>query len=198
MLPASSLTFARLMFGVAVFAVSTHAHAQQTAGTTRTPWEFVMSSGTLVPTGLQRAAIARGAHSGALLSYLFSRRVAATAALGWTRSRDVASANDAKLDLFMYDAGLEWRTPRERDDRRITFAPLAGAGVGARTYDVRGAGARTTHDATAYLTFGGELAYARLRLRLDARSYLSSAAPFGRAGARHDVVIAAGLRWVRK
>jgi len=65
-------------------------------------WEFLVSSGTVVPTGVQRDDIKRGNLTAAQLSYVMRPELALTATLGWARSRDVASADNPKLDVFTF------------------------------------------------------------------------------------------------
>src|SRR5690606_32763066 len=53
------------------------------------PWEFLISSGAVVPTGAQRDVIKRGNLTAAQLTYVVRPSVAVTATLGWGRSRDI-------------------------------------------------------------------------------------------------------------
>jgi len=134
------------------------------------------------------------------LSYVARPALALTATLGWARTRDIAAANDPKLDVFTYDAGAELRAPRWGAGKAVTFMPFAGVGAGARSYDYRSLDADATHDLAAYASAGGEVGVGRIRLRVDVRDYVSGFRPLGGAGAadtRNDVVVMAGLRLVR-
>lgn len=180
--------------------------AAQTADTIPAPatkphWELLVPTGTVVPTGAQRAAIKRGNLTAVQLSYVPRPALAVTATAGWARSRDLATANDPKLDVFTYDVGAELRAPRWVDRTTVTFMPFAGIGAGARSYDYRRLDVDATHNLAGYGAVGGELGVRRLRLRLEARDYVTGFQPLTGAGAtatRNDVVVMAGLRIVRR
>jgi hypothetical protein len=180
--------------------------AAQTAETPATParaprWELVVPTGTVLPTGAQRSALARGTLNAAQVAYVARPALAVTATLGWARSRDVASADAPRLDLFTYDVGAEVRAPRWGAGKAVTLAPFAGVGAGARSYNHRGLDVDATHTVAAYGAVGGELGVRRVRLRLEARDYLTGFGPLaggGRRDTRNDVVVMAGLRYVRR
>ena len=164
-------------------------------------WEFLGSSGTVVPTGVQRETIKRGKLTTAQLSYVPRPALALNATLGWARSRDIASVGEPKLDIFTYDLGAELRAARWGAGRAITLTPFAGAGAGGRSYNYRSLRADATHNVAAYGSAGGELGFRRVRLRLEARSYVTGFKPLDGEGAGHtgnDVVVMAGLRFVRR
>ena len=181
----------------------------QTAETPATParaprWELHVPTGTVLPTGAQRAALKRGTLNAAQLAYVAHPALAVTATLGWARTRDLASADAPRLDLFTYDVGAEVRAPRWRSGEALTFAPFAGVGAGARSYNHRRLDVDATHNLAAYGAVGGELGVRRVRLRVEARDYVTGFKPLGGAGAargadtRNDVVVMAGLRLVRR
>lgn len=158
-------------------------------------WEFLVSSGKLLPTGALREAIARGGVTSAQLSFV-PGPVAVTATLGWSRSRDLATEGHPRLDAFFYDLGAEVRAPRVRLGR-LAWRPFGGAGVGARSYDYRSLEADATHNLAGFLSAGGELGLGRVRLRLEVRDYLTGFKPLqgpGRSDTRNDLVLLAGLR----
>lgn len=166
-----------------------------------TGWEFLLSSGSVVPTGAQRDAIKRGNLSAAQLSYVVHPALAITGTLGWARSRDIASDGDPKLNLFTYDLGAELRAPRMFTSRAVTVRPFAGLGSGARSYDYRGRRANATHNVAAYASAGGEVGFGRIRVRLEARDYVSGFKPLagtGASDARNDVAVLAGLRIITR
>lgn len=161
-------------------------------------WEFLVSSGNIIPTGAQRDAIKRGNLTVAQFSYVVRPPLAITASLGWARSRDIATVGDPKLDVFTYDLGTEFRAPRWIAGDAVTFGPFAGIGAGARSYDYRSRHVDARHDISAYVSAGGELGLGRIGLRLEVRDYVSGFAPLdggGTAGTRNDVVVIAGLRF---
>ena len=160
-------------------------------------WEFRVPSGGLVPTGAQRNALKDAHLSAAQLSYAVRPAFAITATVGWARSRDLASANDPKLDVFTYDLGAEARAPEWLASRAVTFSPFVGAGAGARSYNHRKLDLDATHNVAGYGAVGGELGMGRVALRLEARDYVSRFRPLvggGSARTRNDVVALLGLR----
>lgn len=117
-----------------------------------------------------------------------------TSTVGWGRTRPLGRS-DAKLDMFTYDVGTEFRLPRRTGDGRFNVKPFTGVGVGARSYNYRNVDVATTHDLAAYVSAGGEIALAKVRLRLEVRDYMTWTNPAGSGGARrNDVAFLAGLR----
>ena len=164
-------------------------------------WEFLMTSGAVVPTGAQRSAIKRGNLSAAQLTYVAQPSLAFNATLGWARTKDIASNGDPKLDVFTYDVGAEVRTNRWNTDQTVTLRPFAGVGAGARSYNYRNLDVDATHNAAAYGSLGSEIGYRRVSVRVEARDYLTRFKPLagsGTADTRNDVVVMAGLRIVTR
>ncbi len=197
--------FARVLFA----AVATLALLAGTRGTAtaqdradrKSPWEFRVSSGALVPTGAQRRSLELGALTAGQVSFVVRPSLAVTATLGWARSRDLATAGDPQLDVFSYDLGAELRGPEGERGRMRTFRPFAVAGVGARSYDHRHLAAEQTRRLAVYAGGGGELAVGRVALRLEARDVLTRYEPLAdrrSAHPRNDVVLLAGLRFVSR
>jgi hypothetical protein len=177
------------------------AQAARPAPASRNGWELLASSGALVPTGALRVALKDASLSTAQLSYVVRSRVAVTTSVGWARSRDLLTEGDPKLSVFTYDVGVEARAPRWPVGDAVTVAPFAGAGAGGRSYDHRGLDVDATHALAAYVAAGGELGAGRLRLRLEARDYVTGFKPLvggGAAAARNDVMLLAGLRYTRQ
>ena len=164
-------------------------------------WELLVSSGVVVPTGAQRARVARGKLTAAQVSYVVRPALAVTASLGWARTRDIATINDPKLDAFTYDVGAEVRAPKLIGGSAISLSPFAGVGAGGRSYNYRSLSAPATSNVAGYGSVGGELGVGRIRLRLEARDYLTGFKPLAGEGAGrrgNDVVLMGGLRFVRR
>lgn len=165
-------------------------------------WEFMMSSGALVPTGALREVLKDAMLSTAQLTYVVKSNIAVTAMTGWARSRDVASTGRPKLDVFTYDVGAELRAPRNVATNKLSVRTLfAGAGVGARSYNYRNLDVDATHNAAVYGSIGAEVGARRARLRLEVRDYVSRFTPLNganTAATRNDVVAMLGLRLVRR
>ena len=169
-----------------------YAQATRTDSANTSRWELNVPSGTLVPVGARKDAIKRGGMNAVQLSYVPRRSLAVTATAGWARSRDLTMSGDPKLDVFTYDAGAELRAVRWIEGRGMTFSPFAGAGAGGRSVDHRRLEADATHGLAAYAAAGAELGVRRVRVRLEARDYVA------RGAAGSDVVVMAGLRFVRR
>jgi hypothetical protein len=162
-------------------------------------WEFLVPSGTLVPTGNERDAIKRGNLTAVQLTYVARPALAVTSTVGWARSQDIAMDGNPKLDVFTYDVGAEVRAPRSITGEAVTFTPFAGAGAGGRSYTFRKLDLDATHNVAAYGSVGGELGVRRVRVRLEARDYVTGFKPLSGAGAArtgNDVVVMVGLRFV--
>ena len=167
----------------------------------RSGWELTVPGGTIVPTGTQRDAIKRANLTAIQLSYVARPALAITSTVGWARSRDITTAGDPKLDVFTYDVGAEVRAPRWIGGKAVTFSPFAGAGAGGRSYNYRKLAVDATHNLSAYGSVGGELGIRRIRLRLEARDYVSGFKPLsgdGNARTGNDVVVMAGVRFVSR
>ena len=191
-----TLTFAAALAAGAAPAVRAQAGSDSASG-----FQFVVSSGALVPTGVQGDAIARGELTTAQLSYLVRSNVAVTTSLGWTRSRDIVAAAQPTLDVLTYDVGTELRAPSWTDGDRWSFMPFVGAGAGGRSYSYRSQSTESTHNLAGYASVGGEVGYARVRLRLEARDYVTGFKALGGVGAsgtRNDVALVVGLRITAK
>jgi hypothetical protein len=162
-------------------------------------WELLLSNGSVHPTGAQRDQVARGNLTAAQISYVPRAALAITATLGWARSRDIATADDPKLDIFMYDLGAELRAPRWSAGA-VSLRPFAGLGAGARSYNYRSLHVDATHNLAGYGSVGAELGVKRVRLRLEARDYVAGFKPLdgqGAASTRNDVALLVGLRIAR-
>lgn len=199
--PAHSLITRLLTATVAALALLAFSHP--VAGAAAVPdkssrWEFVTSSGGIVPTGAQRQAIAKGALTTAQLSRIVRPSLAITATLGWARSRDLAFAGDNALDILGADLGAELRGVRWTAGRAFTVRPFAAIGAGARQYNSRHLAVDVTNTAAAYLGAGGEVGVRRVRVRLEARDYVTRPGGAGAAGSRNDVALMAGVRWVSR
>jgi hypothetical protein len=164
-------------------------------------WELLLPSGTVLPTGAQRDAVKRGNLSAVQVSFIPRRAVAITSTFGWARSRDVAAAGNPKLDVFTYDVGAEVRGRRGMMGSAVSFMPFAGAGAGGRSYNYRSLDVDATHNAAAYATAGAEIGVRRVRVRLEARDYLTGFKPLAGGGVSrtgNDVMLMAGLRLVSR
>lgn len=198
--PRRSMRAALAALALMLPAVARPADAQAPAQP-RNAWEFIASSGALVPTGAQRDAVKDAPLSTAQLSYVIRSRFAVTTMFGWARSRDLLAAGDPKVDIFTYDVGAEARGARWQARDGLALTPFAGVGAGARSYNHRRLDVDATHDVAGYGAVGGELGMGRVHLRLEVRDYVTGFKPLvggGEASARNDVVAIVGLRFIRQ
>lgn len=176
---------------------TTAALARAQSSTPKTPgFELVVPSGTVVPTGTHRDTIKRGNLTAMQVSYGLRPDLVLTGMFGWARTRPIGLGSDARLDMLSYDIGAEYRLPRRSTDTRVNFKPFAGLGAGARTYNYRHIDVATTHDMAAYVSAGAEVGLGRVRLRLEARDYVSGSglAHSSDRNPKNDIAVLAGLR----
>lgn len=196
----TSVVLAAAMSCTVVSALAAQGTQPQAASRTSS-WELVVPSGTLVPTGAQRDAIKRANISAVQVMYVARPAIAITSTFGWARSRDLVIAERPKLDVFTYDVGAEVRAADWKKGASLTFTPFAGAGAGGRSYNHRKLDVDATHNLSAYASAGGELGYRRVRVRLEARDYVSTFKPLTGAGevkTGNDVAVLLGLRLVSR
>ncbi|MEO7359590.1 MAG: hypothetical protein ABI120_04630 [Gemmatimonadaceae bacterium] len=175
--------------------------AAQTASAPPAKFEFRMSGGGLVATGTQRNSLKDAQFSAAQLSWVIRPSLAVTGTFGWARSRDVASVNSPKLDVFTSDLGIEARPTQFVLSRGVTFSPFIGVGAGARSYNYRKLDVDATNNLAGYGTVGGELGVGRVGVRIEARDYATGFKPLighGNSETRNDVVVMAALRFNRR
>lgn len=153
-------------------------------------WDFLVASGTLVPTGAQRGDIKRANLTAAQLLYVVRPELAFTATLGWARSGNSA---DQKLDLGSFDLGLEARPVQWVIANGMTLSPFFGVGAGARGYNTRSSDVDTRYRMAAYAGAGGDLGIRRVHVRLEVRDYVSGSSGQGTGGSRNDAVAMLGL-----
>jgi len=167
----------------------------QSSGATKPGFEVLVPSGTVVPTGAQND-LKRAKLTAVQLSYGLRPDLVITSTIGWARTTPLDLGPEAKLDLFTYDAGVEYRLPRRSADRRINFKPFTGMGIGARAHSYRHVDVATTQNLATYAGVGGELRLSRVRVRLEVRDYLTWVTPLGTLDTtrRNDVAVLAGLR----
>jgi hypothetical protein len=189
----SAIIAAALLTASNLSAQETESHP---APQSKSRWEFLVLSGTLVPTGAQRDVIRRADLSAAQLTFVARPALALTSTVGWARSRDVSIGDNPKLDVFTYDIGAELRSPRWTVSDGFTLSSFAGAGAGGRSYNYRKLDVDATHNISGYATVGTEVGVRRVHVRLEARDYLTGFKPLNGIGASrtgNDVVVMAGL-----
>jgi hypothetical protein len=182
-----------------LFSATRTSAAQLSAPQART-WELRVTSGAFVPTGNQRNFLKDAQVTAAQVSWVVRPSVAITGTFGWARSRDLATVDTPKLDVFTYDLGVEARPAQWFAGHAVTFSPFAGLGAGARSYNYRKLDVNATNNLAGFGSVGGELGIGRLGLRLEVRDYATGFKPLAAAGksdTRNDVVMMAAVRFNR-
>jgi hypothetical protein len=183
---------------VLALATSVSSASAQDTTSRRRNWDVLISSGKLLPTGMQRDAIQSGDHTALRVARALTSTVAMTTTVGWTRRHNLAAAAAPYLTVFMLDVGPEVRTaqPIGRADG-FALSPFAGAGLGTRSYSAQSVSSAARYNVAGYVGAGSEIGAGRIRVRLEARNYVSGFRAFDGSGnrtARNDVVVLAGLR----
>jgi hypothetical protein len=164
-------------------------------------WELRLASGALVATGSQRDHVKDAQLSAIQLARKVGRGVSVTGTFGWARSRDLATIDSPKLDVFTSDIGLEACGHDWFNTSKASFSTFAGIGGGARSYNYRKLDVDATNNLAGYVAAGGEIGMGRVRVRLEARDYATGFKPLvgaGKSEARNDVVILGTLRFNRR
>jgi hypothetical protein len=162
--------------------------------------EFRVPGGAFLPTGDQRETLTNSHLTAVQLSWVVRPRVAVTGTFGWARSRDVASIDHPKLDVFSSDVGIEARSNEWFTESAVSLTAFGGVGAGARSYNYRSLHVDATHNLAGYASVGGELGMGRVGLRVEVRDYLAGFKPLvgvGSSAMRNDVVIMAALSFNR-
>ena len=115
--------------------------------------------------------------------------------VGWAGEHaTIARAARQGSSIWQYHAGIELNSTQPRDDGWI-WRPMAGAGVGGRTYDYDEPGIPTATYPSSYGSVGLDVQGGAVAYRLEARGYLSPFRPprSGVRQARLDLAITAGI-----
>lgn len=164
-------------------------------------WQFRLANGSLVPTGAQRDALKRAPVLAAQLSRILTPTLAVVGTFGWARSRDLATVDATKLDIFSADLGIEATGSTRRISNTFSFTPLVGLGSGVRSYHHRNLAVDETTTLGGYLAAGGEVGIGRVGVRLEVRDYLTNFTPLiagGRSSVRNEVMLLGALRLKRR
>jgi len=205
--PVSSFTRVAFMSAVALglaAASPSSVSAQSSPSQTKT-WELRITGGAFVPTGDHRLILDDAQLTAAQVSWLVrphqTPRLAVTGTFAWARSRDIASTNDPKLDVFSSDIGVEARFAERFAESPVTFSPFVGLGAGARSYNYRKLDVDATNNVAGYASVGGELGMGRVGIRLEVRNYVAGFRPLvgtGGSEIRNDVTFLIGMRFDRR
>jgi hypothetical protein len=186
-------------------AIATTAQAQtqtrQSAPTPTRNWELRLPSGGLFATGAQRDQLKDAQLTGLQISRSISSHLAITGTFAWAASRDLATTDRQKLDVFTSDLGVEGRSREFFASAPISLSTFAGLGAGARSYNYRKLDVDATNNLAGYAAAGAELGMRRFGLRLEARNYATGFKPLigaGKSEARNDVVVMATFRFNRR
>lgn len=183
-----------------VFSLGSMAIAQTTNPFRRT-LELRLPSGAFVARGVQRQQLKDAQVTAAQVSWFVDSQLAFTGTFAWTGTRDLAATDTPKLDVFTADLGAELRSSEWHAERPVSVRAFAGLGGGARVYNYRSLDRPATNNLAGYGSIGSEVGMGRVRLRVEARNYVSGFKPLainGRSGVRNDVAVLASLRFNRR
>ena len=195
---AAKTAIATIAFATSYALMPPTAAAQDAA--TQSRWQLIVNEGKLLPTGEMRDVLSRANLTAAKLFYSVHPAVAITTTVGWARSRDIATDEDPKLDVFTYDVGVEVRAPQLALGA-VTIRPMLGTGAGGRSYNYRSLDVDAAHNLAGYGSAAAEFGYRRVRLRIEARDYVTRFKPLtgiGSTSTRNDVAVTAGVRLVAR
>jgi hypothetical protein len=152
--------------------------------------------GAYLPTGDQRDLLRDAVVLGGQATYRVVPQFALTGTFAWSPSKDRVARGNQSVDVYHYDVGVEGRGASWLRGAGWDFTPFAGIGLGGRTYNYRDLDVDAQSKLAGYGALGGEFGFGRLGARIEARDYLSGAAPLsgrGDSGTRNDITLAAGL-----
>jgi hypothetical protein len=162
-------------------------------------WEIRPIVGIALPTGALRGAFDNVLFYGAQSSIRVTHDVEILASFAWQPSTAKYDAADRRVNVSVYDAGVE-RHFRHADTDRVALVPFIGAGIGGRAYDFRSTSLEGSTCMSGYVSAG--VAYERRRgaVRLELRDNMlcyRNPLPSFQEGTRNEVALAlgAGLRF---
>lgn len=182
-------TISRLAFGVTLLAPTTL--PAQRANDSRVFVHALL--GAFLPTGRHRSVIGDAFTIGAQVGIGLRPSLALVggALISQTTYRDGARDD---FTMVQYDLGLELAPGRASAHRRVI--PFFGAGAGARSYDRDRDASGRRYFLAGYGSVGSELTLGRVRLRVEARDYVSRSETSGTvSGTQNDVTAVAGLAY---
>jgi hypothetical protein len=186
---------------VSLFVAATQLAGAQEQSPAERRWELRITSGEFLPAGSQRNFLKDAQTTAAQLSFLLQPTLAVTGTFSWARSRDLATADTPKLDVFTSDLGVEVRPAEWFAGHAVTLSPFVGLGAGVRSYNYRSLDVDATHNVAGYGSVGGEIGVGRVGVRVEVRDYTSGFRPLvggGKSAIRNDVVLSAALRFNRR
>ena len=162
----------RISLAVALLTAATIAGAQApTDAPAATTFELRPFVGAYVPTGDQRNVMEDAPMVGGQLALQLAPTLHVVGSLGWVLGTSKFNVTDKNVQIFQYDAGVEYgilRTMRSGWDLK----PYLGVGGGARTY-AYGDGALSSRTCVAgYGAAGTEYQWGFTALRVEARDYV--------------------------
>jgi hypothetical protein len=161
--------------------------------------EFRLFTGAYVPTGSQTDVLKASAFYGGQVAVETGRMFHLVGTFGYGEPRTKGSAIVTKVRAYFYDAGAEvFHTVSltSQGEPEWLLKPFLGAGVGARTYDLKGVDSKAHTDAAGYGAVGTEIQHTRVAARIEVRDYLTRFKGFTgeeKASTRNDLGILGGL-----
>ncbi|HKG91105.1 MAG TPA: hypothetical protein VKA84_04365 [Gemmatimonadaceae bacterium] len=124
--------------------------------------------GTNVPLGNQRDVVKDAPMFGAQFAYEYWTNLHFVGSLGWVPAKDRYQVRDNGVDIFQYDAGVEYGLVKPQKEG-WELKPFLGAGLGVRTFAFADAALKDRSCAAGYGALGTEFQWGATALRLEAR-----------------------------
>ena len=151
--------------------------------------------GAYVPTGEHQLDFKPAAMLGLQVAEALTSNLHVLASVGWARGHNkFAAFADDRTTIWQYDVGFELNEPQALANGWVV-RPLAGAGIGGRTYDYRNVNVGSRSCVAAYASVGGELQRNVMALRFEARDYVNcfESPVTGEKSTRNDLGMSLGF-----
>lgn len=185
------LISAAVVLAVATIAVSARAQGPSVKAELR-PF-FGMS----IPTGDQRDLFDDATMFGLQGALELKPAFHLLGSFAWVPGKAKFSGAQQDVDVFQYDAGMEFNLVREMNESWL-FKPFVGLGGGARTYLYAADALTDRTSASAYGTLGTEFQLNRTAIRLEGRgNFFSFKSPLPNVDSktRNDVGVSLGVAY---
>jgi hypothetical protein len=186
----------RIMLGVAIGVLATAPLAAQTASV-GSGTEIRSFVGAYVPTGGQQKEFKAATMVGVQAAQELSQNWHVLGSLSYTHGHNkYALFTDDRTFIWQYDVGVEVNAVVEMADRWL-WRPLAGVGIGGRTYDYQNPHVNANTCTAGYASVGTEFQRNVMAVRFEARDYVNCfESPIsGKKSTRNDMGLSIGLAY---
>lgn len=125
-------------------------------------------AGAYIPIGDQRDVFNDAPMFGLQVGFELRPTFHLLGTVGWIAGQSRYRVSDDNVNIYAYDAGLEWSVVRPLEPD-WNVKPFIGLGAGARTYSFKASEFSTKTCAAGYAAFGTELQLNRVAFRVEGR-----------------------------